>query len=98
MKRQGSEEEDWQTFDVLRCDEYLLHWVKQPHMSEVWTGKRKDKVVIDHLLMIFLSLRHKLILDHIVEKRFVQIAKNQMQARRTNLTEHPKLQANHVSE
>lgn len=67
-------------------------------MSEVRTSKGKNEVVIDHLLVIFLSLSHELVLDHVVEKRFVQVAKNQVQTRRANFAEHPQLQADHVAE
>ena len=82
---------------MLAGDEYFFHRILHPHMCEIRPSQSQYKVVVNHLLLILLSLRHKLVLCHVVEKGFVEIVQHKTQSRRSCFTQHSQQQADHIS-
>jgi hypothetical protein len=78
-------------------DEYFFHRVLHPHMCKIRPSQSQYKVVVNHLLLILPSLRHKLVLCHVVQKGFVEIVQHKAQPRGSCLTQHSQQQADHIS-
>ncbi len=64
---------------MLGSDEYFLHRVQHPHLSEVGTCQGQNQVIVDHLLLVLLGLGDKLVSDHIAQQRLIEIRKNKLQ-------------------